>query len=117
MRNNISSIVFGIAIVIAAFVLGNAVINRNRPQGTVVVTGLGEQNFTSDLIVWEGNFSRESSDLKQAYASLECDKTAVINYLTSKGIPKDQLVFNAVSTKPLYQQNYTANGTYAGQTF
>ena len=117
MRNNISSIVFGIAIVIAAFVLGNAVINRNRPQGTVNVTGLGEQNFTSDLIVWEGNFSRESSDLKQAYASLESDKTAVINYLTSKGIPKDQLVFNAVSTNPMYQQNYTANGTYAGQTF
>lgn len=117
MRNNISSIVFGIAIVIAAFVLGNAVINRNRPQGTVNVTGLGEQNFTSDLIVWEGNFSRESSDLKQAYASLESDKTAVINYLTSKGIPQDQLVFNAVSTNPMYQQNYTANGTYAGQTF
>ncbi len=117
MRNNISSIVFGIAIVIAAFVLGNAVINRNRPQGTVNVTGLGEQNFTSDLIVWEGNFSRESSDLKQAYASLESDKTAVINYLTSKGIPQDQLVFNAVTTNPMYQQNYTANGTYAGQTF
>jgi len=117
MANNISSIVFGIAIVIAAFVLGNAVINRNRPQGTVNVTGLGETNFTSDLVVWEGNFSRESSDLKGAYASLESDKTAVINYLKSKGIPQDQLVFNAVSTNPTYQQNYTANGTYAGQTF
>ncbi|GAA0877261.1 SIMPL domain-containing protein [Algoriphagus jejuensis] len=117
MTKNFSSIVFGIAIVIASFVLGNAIINRNRPQGTVNVTGLGEQNFTSDLLVWEGNFSRESSDLKAAYASLESDKTAVITYLRSKGIPQEQLVFNAVSTNPMYQQNYTANGTYAGQTF
>ena len=35
----------------------------------------------------------------------------------AKGIPAEQLVFNAVSTIPLYQQNYTSNGTYAGQTF
>ena len=117
MKKNLSSLVFAIAIIIAAFVLANAFINRNRPQGTVNVTGLGEQNFTSDLVVWEGNFSRESQDLKAAYASLESDRTAVTNYLKSKGIPADQLVFNAVSTNPMYQQNYTASGNYAGQTF
>lgn len=117
MKTNLSAVFFSLAIIVAAFVLGNSIINRNRPQGTVNVTGLGEQNFTSDLIVWEGNFSRESSDLKTAYADLEKDKTAVTDYLKSKGIPAEQLVFNAVSTNPLYQQNYTANGTYAGQTF
>lgn len=117
MRKNLSAVVFAIAIVIAAFVLGNAVINRNRPQGMIHVTGLGEQNFTSDLIVWDGNFSRESKDLKEAYANLESDRTAVINYLKSKGIPSEQMVFNAVTTTPIYQQNYTANGNFAGQTF
>ncbi|MBN7809698.1 SIMPL domain-containing protein [Algoriphagus sp. H41] len=117
MKTNLSSILFSIAIVVAAFVLGNAVIHRNRPQGTVNVTGLGEQNFTSDLIVWEGNFSRESKDLKSAYADLERDRSAVTQYLQSKGIPADQLVFNAVTTLPIYQQNYTASGNYAGQTF
>jgi uncharacterized protein len=117
MQNQLSSLIFAIAIVIAAYVLGHAVINRNRPQGTIHVTGLGEQNFTSDLVVWEGNFSRESQDLKAAYVSLESDRTAVTNYLKSKGIPSEQLVFNAVSTNPIYQQNYTPNGNYAGQTF
>lgn len=117
MRNNLSAIVFAIAIVIAAYVLGDAVINRNKPQGTVNVTGLGETNFTSDLIVWEGNFTRESRDLKAAYADLEKDRNAVTQYLKSKGITEDQLVFNAVTTNTLYQQNYTPSGTYAGQTF
>lgn len=117
MKRNLSSLIFAIAIVIAAVVLANSVVNRNRPQGTIHVTGLGEKNFTSDLVVWEGNFSRESKDLKEAYASLESDKTSVTNYLKSKGIPTEQLVFNAVSTNPVYQQNYTASGNYAGQTF
>ena len=117
MKKNLSSLIFAIAIVIAAAVLANSVINRNRPQGMIHVTGLGEQNFTSDLVVWEGNFSRESKDLKEAYASLESDRTSVANYLKSKGIPAEALVFNAVSTNPIYQQNYTSNGNYAGQTF
>lgn len=117
MKNNYSSILFAIAIIVASYLLGNAIINRNRPQGTIHVTGLGEKNFTSDLIVWEGNFTRESKDLKAAYADLERDRTAVTNYLKSKGITEGQLVFNAVSTNPVYEQNYTASGNYAGQTF
>ncbi|MDG1278887.1 MAG: SIMPL domain-containing protein [Algoriphagus sp.] len=117
MKQSLSAILFALAIVIASFILGNAVINRNRPQGTINVTGLGESNFTSDLIVWEGNFSRESRDLKIAYADLESDKNAVMAYLKSKGIPEDQLIFNAVSTNPQYQQNYSNDGRYLGQTF
>jgi len=117
MRKNIPAILFALAIVIAAFILGHAVINRNRPQGTIIVTGLGESNFTSDLVVWEGNFNRESNDLKTAYASLEKDRNAVTAYLKSKGIPEAQLIFNAVNTNPLYQQNYSNDGRFLGQTF
>jgi len=117
MKKNLPAILFALAIVISAFILGNAIINRNQTQGTINVTGLGESNFTSDLIVWEGNFSRENRDLKTAYADLERDKNAVTLYLKSKGIPESQLIFNAVSTNPQYQQNYSANGTYLGQTF
>ncbi len=117
MKNNLSSILFAISIIISAYLLGNAVINRNRPQGTIHVTGLGEKNFSSDLIVWEGNFTRESKDLKAAYADLEKDRKAVTDYLKSKGISADQLVFNAVSTLPQYEQHYSSSGNYSGQTF
>jgi uncharacterized protein len=117
MEKTIPSLLFALAIVIAAIILGNAVINRNRPQGTINVTGLGESNFTSDLIVWEGNFSRESKDLIAAYANLESDKRAVIDYLISKGIPENQLIFNAVTTFPQYQQNFSNDGRFLGQTF
>ncbi len=117
MKKNIPAILFALAIIIAAFILGNAFINRNRPQGTINVTGLGESNFTSDLIVWEGNFSRESKDLTSAYSDLESDKKAVTSYLKSKGIPENQLIFKAVTTSPQYQQNYSNDGRFLGQTF
>ena len=114
---SITAIIFSVAIVLAAIVLGNAVINRNKPQGTINVTGLGESNFASDLIVWEGNFSRESSEIQTAYSNLEKDRKAITSYLESKGIPASQIIFNAVITNPQYRQNYSNDGRYLGQTF
>lgn len=117
MKSNASALLFAIAIVASAIILGHAVINRNNTRGTINVTGLGESNFTSDLIVWEGNFSRESTNLQTAYTDLERDRRAVEAYLNSKGIDGNQIVFNAVSTNPQYRQNYSDDGRYLGQTF
>ena len=57
MKNSTNAIVFAVAIIVASFILGNAVINRNKKEGTISVTGLGQTNFTSDLIVWEAKLA------------------------------------------------------------
>lgn len=116
-NKHLSAFIFALAIVISAAILSHAVINRNSNLGTVDVTGLGQQNFTSDLVVWEGEFSRENQDIKVAYAALEEDRNAVSAYLIKKGIPEDKIIFKAIATNPQYQQNYSANGNYMGQTF
>ena len=96
MKNNLSAIIFSLAIVLSAYFLGNSIINRNKADGTISVTGLGKTDFTSDLIVWEGAFSKENIDLRQAYSDLEKDKKIISEYLISKGINNSELVFNAV---------------------
>ena len=117
MNKNLSAIVFGLAIIAASIILGHAVINRNKQVGTISVTGLGQTNFTSDLIVWEARFSQINNDLKQAYADLKKDKEAILEYFKSKGISDSMLVFNAVQTDKNFKQNYTADGKYLGQEF
>ena len=98
MKNHLNAVIFGLAIIIAAALLGNAVINRNKSDGTISVTGLGKADFTSDLIVWEGSYSTLNTDLKQAYTDLEKNKKLITDYLNAKGINTDEIVFNAVST-------------------
>jgi hypothetical protein len=117
MKKNSSAIIFALAIVIASFVLGNAVINRNKKSGTISVTGLGQTNFTSDLIVWEARFSQVNKDLKQAYSDLKKDKETILEYFKSKGLSENIIVFNAVQTDKNHKQNYTADGKYMGQDF
>lgn len=117
MKNNLTAIIFGLSIVLAAYLLGNAFMNRNKPDGTISVTGLGKADFTSDLIVWEGSFSKESFDLKQAYSDLERDKKIISEYLTAKGIKAEELVFNAVNSMKNTRSKYTDDGKYIGDEF
>ena len=111
-----NAILFAGAIVLAAFFLGKAYVERAERDGTISVTGLGSEDFVSDLIVWEGRFVRESNDLQVAYSVLEKDKKIIKEYLLSKGIAKEQLVFIAVSTAEQTEAQYQ-NGNYIGNRF
>lgn len=117
MNNNLTAIIFGLAIVIAAYILGYSFMNRNKADGTISVTGLGETNFTSDLIVWEGSFTEENFSLEQAYNDLEKDKKIITDYLISKGITSEELVFNAVNSRKDIRGKYTSDGKYIGDEF
>ena len=117
MKNNFSAVIFSIAIVIASFTLGNAYLNRNKAKGSIAVTGLGKTDFTSDLIVWEGVFSRTNGNLQKAYADLENDKLIVLEYLKSKGISESSIVFNAVKTDQKKKNIYSDDGKYMGEEF
>jgi len=116
MKWSFSALVFSLAIVIASIVLGNAFMNRNK-NGAIEVTGLGKADFTSDLIVWEGNFSKESSDLKAAFNGLEKDKKIIESYLLSKGIKSEELVFKAVNSRKNTREKYSSDGKYMGREF
>ena len=117
MKNNLTAIIFAVAIVIASIVLGHAVINRNQKQGTIEVTGLGSQDFVSDLIVWEGRFTASSPVLSDAYAQLASNKSTIESYLKNKGLSEDVLVFSAVNTSEKTTPIYGANGNYQGTNF
>jgi hypothetical protein len=111
-----NAILFSIAIVAAAYFLGTAYVERAETKGTISVTGLGSEDFVSDLIVWEGRFVRENANLQEAYSALEKDKMVIREYLLSKGIKPDELVFKAVNTSEKQEPKYQ-NGNYIGQEF
>ncbi len=110
------AIIFSVAIVVAAYFLGNSYVSRANPDGVISVTGSGSENFTSDLIVWEGTYSRTNPNLEQAYNNLNEDKETVRNYLLGKGIGEENIVFNSVNTMEQRENQYQ-NGNYVGSIF
>ncbi len=117
MNKGVLSIaIAALGFVLGLWLLGGAIKNRNKAENTISVTGLGTRKFTSDLITWSGNFSRNSFELKAAYDELANDKRVIENYLISRGIRKEEMIFSAVDIQKQYNYGTDANGR-STQTF
>lgn len=112
----LTAIIFSVAIIFAAYFLGNSYVERANPQGALQTTGSGSENFTSDLIVWEGTFSRTNPNLQQAYEQLNRDKETVRKYLMDKGIQEQNIIYNSVQTNEQRENQYQ-NGNFTGSIF
>jgi len=117
MKNYISPVLFTLAIVMASAILGNAFMNRNKATGKIAVTGLGTTDFESDLIVWSGSFSSFNYEIKNAYSQLERKRKIIENYLISKGINKDEIIFTSVESQQQSKRLYNEEGDYMGDEF
>ncbi len=117
MKNNLSSLLVGLAIVISAFLFSNAFLNRNRSANTISVTGLGSKNFVSDLIVWSGSFQQKNIDLKAAYAQLDRDRESIRNYMLGKGLKPGNIVFSAIDINRDFDEQFDERGNRISSTF
>lgn len=117
MKTNVKYVIIGLAIVVAAWVLARAYTYKYRSQDTIVVTGLGETEFSSDLIVWDGELVYETQDVASGYAQLERNKQKVVEFITSRGVAEEQIVFKFVNVYKQTEPVYNAAGNYAGQRF
>lgn len=57
-------LIIGAAIVVSAWLLARAYTYKYHAQETIVVTGLGETEFSSDLIVWNGFITAEAQNVE-----------------------------------------------------
>ena len=117
MKNYTSTVIIALASIIAFWIIGNAYKYKFRSTENITVTGLAEKDFTSDQIVWTGNYSRKMMDLKSAYSLLKEDEGKIRNYLKAKGVADAELVFSAVNIDKDFTNKFDANGKQIGSEF
>ncbi|MDP4284089.1 MAG: SIMPL domain-containing protein [Bacteroidota bacterium] len=113
----ITSIIIGLAFIIGLFIIARAYKYRSTSLETITVTGSAEKDFVSDLIVWNGSYSRKSMDLKSAYAQLKEDENVIRTYLSGKGIQNNEMVFSSVTINKEFTYKTDENGRSLGQSF
>lgn len=117
IKTNFGTLIIGVAVVAAAAVLGGAYKSRMYGVNKITVTGMAEQHFVSDLIVWNANFSRRYPDLQRAYALIKSDEEKIRAYLKKMGLPDTQYVFSSISTSEDWDYQYDQYGRRISSTF
>jgi len=111
--------IFSVSIILAVGIACVTYLNRYPKDhtGNVDVKGMGQTNFESDLIVWEGRYKRENINLKDAFAAITNDKNIVENFLINNGVSADEIVFGSVSTDEIFETIYSNDGKVIGRQF
>jgi hypothetical protein len=117
MRILYAAIAIGLSLIIAFWIAGGAFKYKSKSTETIVITGLAEKDFVSDLIVWNGSYSRKAMDLKSAYAAVKVDESAISQYLKGKGIADYEMVFSSVVINKEFDTRTDENGRQLGQQF
>lgn len=113
----ISSSVIAIAITLVGFKLANTWDKTHVSYNTISVTGLGTQNFDSDLIVWRASFSRSAYTLSEANNAIKNDIEAVKDFLKKNGIKDSEIAFSSLKINRNYKQLYNNEGNATGSVF
>ena len=119
MNKTNNALTISIAITICTILVCITFLNRypSRSTGYIEVKGMGQTNFESDLIVWEGQFSKQNKSLKLAYEQIATDKSIVEKFLLDKGISASEIVFGAVNTSKKSKSIYSEEGKIIGEEF
>lgn len=117
MNNLWKYIIIAVAVVLSAMVMAAAYTEGyRRTSGTITVTGLGETEFTSDLIIVKGHISVENFVAAEGYREMESDRSKVINFIKSHGILEDNISFAMLTHREQYNSVYQ-EGNYIGEEF
>jgi uncharacterized protein len=117
MKQYITAAIIALGVLLAAFIIGNAYKYKFRSGESISVTGLAEKDFVSDKVVWSGDYSRKSLELKEAYAAVKVDESKIRAYLKGKGLQDSDFVFSAVNINKDFENRFDANGRQIGSDF
>ena len=117
MNKNLTAAIIGLSVIFSVIIIAGAYKYKYKSTESISVTGLGEKDFESDLIIWDATYQRKSADLKSAYAELKQDEKQIKPYLVSKGIKEENLLFSAVNVQRDEEDRYDNNGKFIGRVF
>ncbi|MFW2389172.1 MAG: hypothetical protein ACN4G0_12595, partial [Polyangiales bacterium] len=83
-----------------------AYLNRNRTSDVINVTGLAQQDFDADLIVWSGTFTAKDLVLKDAFQRLKLHRERVKTFLTGQGLEDGEFVFSSIDINKEFDTSY-----------
>lgn len=105
------------SLVVAAFILGGAYTYKFKQAETIMVTGVADTNFVSDLSVWTGTFARSSFNMQEAFDALKKDEAIVMSYLEKQGLSKQEMKTSSINTEKLFNYTYDEQGNQKTSVF
>lgn len=85
-----------LGLVIAAFILGDAIQRFKKEDRSVSVKGFSEKEVKANMAIWNIKIKIANDDLIEGNNSLELSKKKVVDFLLAKGINKQEIAYKDI---------------------
>jgi len=94
----IIALILALGLIVSSYIAIGGYVKARSNSNLITVTGSAKKQIKSDLIVWDGGFSAQATQLGDAYTYLQAAQEKVKAYLREKGIADSDMIFLAIST-------------------
>lgn len=75
----------------------------------MVVKGLSEREVMADKVIWPLAYRLAGNDLRSLYSEIERSNAVILEFLTSNGIPEDEITVSPASVTDIQAERYGYN--------
>ncbi|MHB1094224.1 SIMPL domain-containing protein [Thiobacillus sp.] len=105
-RRIIEALLLSVGLIVAAWVLGQAVLQFKQADRGVEVKGLAEREVPADVAIWPVAFSEADNDLPRLYQTLQEKNVKIAAFLQASGFKPEEISISAPSITDRQAQDY-----------
>lgn len=105
----VPALLVAVAIVVLGLCIKAGIDNFAFRDREVTVKGLAEREVKADLVTWPISYSVAGNDLNTMYDQVSRNNDAIIRFLTSSGISRDEISINPPDTYNAESNQYRSN--------
>lgn len=100
----IAAVIIALTLLACTGMVTRSLVRIKSKDELIHVDGSARKPIRSDFIIWTGSLSQSAPTIAQAYGPLETNVGKVKDYLIAKGVPASEILPDAVSEEPIYEQ-------------
>lgn len=100
----VAAVILALALLACTVLITHSLVRIKSKDELIHVNGSARKPIRSDFIIWSGSLSQSAATIAQAYGPLEANVGKVKAYLIAKGVPAAEILPDAVSEEPIYEQ-------------
>lgn len=105
-RRIIEALLLSVGLIVAAWVLGQALLQFKQADRGVEVKGLAEREVPADIAIWPVAFSEADNDLPRLYQTLQEKNVKIAAFLQASGFKPEEISISAPSITDRQAQDY-----------
>lgn len=105
-RRIFEALLLSVGMIVAAWVLGQALLQFKQADRGVEVKGLAEREVPADVAIWPVAFSEADNDLPRLYQTLQQKNAKIAAFLEASGFKPEEISISAPSITDRQAQDY-----------